>query len=160
MWISNLKSVLQLTGTGIDIPEKHHCTRDGCSGWTPMHYTASYSHLPCRFPFVWVFLFNILLDPQRLLQISWWFRFTLLLLEINICIVVICTAVLRILIMLCRHRKYVQNRLPKTSSAICSLPEVSRVPLSAMQKKIKMKQNPTYWFCFGRMILKPLRNWG
>lgn len=35
----------------------------------------------------------------------------------------------------------VQIPVPKTSSAMASLPEVSRVPLSALQKKIKVKQN-------------------
>lgn len=77
---------------------------EGCSGWAPMHGPDSYSHLPSRFSLGWIYLFNISLGPQRLLQLSWSFRFTSLLLKMNICTVVTWTVKLRRLIVLCRHR--------------------------------------------------------
>lgn len=96
---------------------------------------------PADFPLFEYSCLTFCLVLKGFLQILWWFRFTSLLLKINICTVIICTAVLRILIMLYRHGKKVQIPVPKTSSAICSLTEVSRVPLSTLQKKIKMKEN-------------------
>lgn len=78
---------------------------DGCSGWAPVRYPASHSHSSSRFSFVWIFLFNIFLGPQRLFQILWSFRFTSLLLKINICIIMTWIVVLRSLNVPYRHTK-------------------------------------------------------
>lgn len=134
---------------------------DGCSGWAPVYYTASDSHLPNGFSFVWIFLFNILFSPWRLLQIPWWFRFTSLLLKINICIVMTWTVILRRLIAFCRYRRKCKSLLLKlpVQSVLSQRFSESLYLYCKSKKKWKIKQNTRYKICLERMALKPLGNW-
>lgn len=112
---------------------------------------------PADFPLFEYSCLTFCLVLKGFLQILWWFRFTSLLLKINICAVIICTAVLRILIMLHGHGK-------ECKSLFLKLPVQSLLSQRFLESlylhcKRRLKWSKTCWICLGRMILKPLRNW-